>query len=353
MTIQLSKMQGPTILVTGGAGFVGSNLLAALGAEHPDAHLLVIDDLRSSSFANIVEAFDRRGLPPFAGSLHPWTTGDLDWNDLIESVEPGAIFHLAAITDTTVMDEQAMLEANVDGFRDLMIAAASRAIPLVYASSAATYGTPAQTTQREPFPVLAAGRPNNIYGFSKWMMECEHRRLEVEWRDETGDTPHIVGLRYFNVFGPGEARKGKMASMAYQLAQQMLSGKPPRLFSDGSQARDQIHVDDVVSCTIAASADGVSPGVYNLGSGVATSFADVAVAVRDGLGLSEQEFPIDYFEMPEHIRAFYQDFTQADMSQTEQGLGWKPELDPVEALRSYGRWMATTSPAVQADLAAR
>lgn len=331
---------GPTIIVTGGAGFIGSNLAARLAADYPGAELIVIDDLRSSSYANLVEAFARAGLPPFAGSLHAWSTHEADWDDLLEAMSPDVVFHLAAITDTTVMDEQAMLEANVDGFRDLMIATASREIPLVYASSAATYGTLEQTNTRQPFPLDAAGRPNNVYGFSKWLMENEHRRFAREWERQAGQPAHIVGLRYFNVFGPGEARKGKMASIAYQVAQQMLAGKPPRLFSDGSQARDQVHVDDVVSCTIAGSMHGVTPGVYNLGSGRATPFADVAAAVRSGLGLSEDDFPVDYFDMPEHIRAFYQDFTQADMSATAKGLDWTPSVDPLQGLRDYGRWLA-------------
>ena len=340
MALNSGQSEGPTIIVTGGAGFIGSNLVARLAADHPGADLIVIDDLRSSSYANLVEAFARAGLGPFTGSLHAWSTNEVDWDDIIEAMDPDAVFHLAAITDTTVMDERAMLEANVEGFRDLMIATASREIPLVYASSAATYGTLEQTQTRQPFPLDAAGVPNNVYGFSKWLMECEHRRFEREWSTQNGTLPHIVGLRYFNVFGPGEARKGKMASIAYQNAQQMLAGKRPRLFADGSQARDQVHVDDVVSCTIAGSMHGVTPGVYNLGSGRATPFADVAAAVREGLGLSEAEFPIDYFDMPDHIRAFYQDFTQADMSATVSGLNWKPAVDPIEGLRSYGRWLA-------------
>ncbi|MCR9216558.1 MAG: NAD-dependent epimerase/dehydratase family protein [bacterium] len=340
---QTKETTGPTVLVTGGCGFVGSNLVARLAAEHPGADLFVIDDFRSSSFANLVEACDRAGVGPFTGTVHGWSTNEIDWEEVIEAISPDAVFHLAAITDTTVMDERIMLEGNVEGFRDLMIATAGREIPLVYASSAATYGTPPQTGARVPFPVDAAGRPNNIYGFSKWLMECEHRRFAREWEQQSGTTPHIVGLRYFNVFGPGEARKGKMASIAYQLAQQMLAGKRPRLFADGSQARDQVHVDDVVSCTIAGSMHGVRPGVYNLGSGQVTSFADVAAAVREGMGLSESEFPVDYFEMPEHIRAFYQDFTQADMTLTQDGLSWSPGVDPIEGLRSYGRWLADSA----------
>jgi ADP-L-glycero-D-manno-heptose 6-epimerase len=170
------------------------------------------------------------------------------------------------------------------------------------------------------------------------MLECEHRRFASSTPDAW-----IVGLRYFNVFGPGEARKGAMASMAYQLTQQCLAGKSPRLFAHGEQARDQVYVDDVVSCTLAAAGlhnQRVTPGIYNLGSGVATSFADVAQAVRRGLGLRAGQQEIEYFEMPAHIRAFYQDFTQADMSETEKGLHWKPKHGPVEAIEQYAKWMS-------------
>lgn len=325
-------------VVTGGAGFVGSNLVAALAKLDPTGEIIVIDDFRTGSTANIVEAFDREGLAPFSGVVLPVSIEDLDFEPLLESMDVRAFFHLAAITDTTVTDESAMLSINATPMMSIMQACVGAGVPLVYASSAATYGTPPQTASRQAFPLGAAGRPNNVYGFSKWLMECEHRRLA----EALTSPPQIVGLRYFNVFGPGESRKGKMASMAYQLAQQMLSGKSPRLFADGSQSRDQVYVADVVACTLAAAGLGSrpdpAPGIYNLGSGVATSFSAVADAVRRGLGV--RDLPTEYFEMPEHIRAFYQDFTQADMIETTKGLGWTPAHDPISALESYGRFLA-------------
>jgi ADP-L-glycero-D-manno-heptose 6-epimerase len=127
--------------------------------------------------------------------------------------------------------------------------------------------------------------------------------------------------------------------MVYQLAGQMLDGKRPRIFADGSQARDQVYVDDVVDCTMAAAGLGAKkdpvPGVYNLGSGVATSFNQIIGAVRRALGISDRDLPTDFFEMPPSIRAFYQDFTCADMSQTFQGLGWQPRWKPEEAIAAY------------------
>ncbi len=135
-----------------------------------------------------------------------------------------------------------------------------------------------------------------------------------------------------------------MASMVFQLATQMLKGERPRIFQDGSQARDQVYVEDVVDCTIAAAGLGdrkrIEPGVYNLGSGVATSFNEIIAALREALAIPERERPTDYFPMPASIRAFYQDYTGADMTQTERRLGWKPKWKPREAIIEYARYLA-------------
>lgn len=326
----------PTYIVTGGAGFVGSNLVAALLARTPRPYVVVIDNFRSGASANIVEACDRAGVGAFTGEVRAESVPDVMWGWLLEAFRPAAVFHLAAITDTTVMDESLMIRENVHGFEELLEEAHGRSIPVAYASSAATYGSPHHARERVPFPVEAAGQPNNVYGFSKWVMEEQHRRFQGLNPDA-----RVVGLRYFNVFGPGESRKGKMASMVHQLALQALGGKRPRIFEDGSQARDQVAVEDVVSCTLAAAGLGErkepASGVYNLGSGRTTSYNQIVDAVREGLGVSAQELPTDYFPMPESIRAFYQDYTCADMSQTTRGLGWSPRCDPHESMVKYVR----------------
>jgi ADP-L-glycero-D-manno-heptose 6-epimerase len=333
----------PTYIVTGGAGFVGANLVAALLARTPRPYVVVVDNFRSGSFANIVEACERAGVGPFRGEVRADSLPDVAWGWLLESFTPAAVFHLAAITDTTVADEALMIRENVHGFEELLEDAHQREIPVVYASSAATYGSPPQARERVPFPVEAAGKPNNVYGFSKWLMEEQHRRFQAAHADA-----RVVGLRYFNVFGPGESRKGKMASMVYQLATQAIAGKRPRIFEDGSQARDQIHVDDVVSCTLAAAGIGErsdpEPGVYNLGSGRTTSYNQIVDAVREGLGVSARELPADYFPMPEAIRAFYQDYTCADMSRTVRGLGWGPSCDPHASMVQYVRHLKAAGP---------
>lgn len=326
-------------IVTGGAGFVGSNLVAELARRDPEARLTVIDPMRSGSFANLVEAFDRAGVGPFRGEVFADSAHELDWAGIQADRPPAAVFHLGAITDTTVADEREMLAGNVSGFRDMLEACAELGCPLVYASSAATYGSPAPGREGEPFAERDAGRPNNVYGFSKWMMDVEADRYQAERAEASHPPAWVVGLRYFNVFGPGESRKGSMASMAYQLAQQLLSGQRPRLFEFGEQRRDFVHVGDVVDATLAAAGIGGRsdpvPGVYNVGSGRASSFNEILAAVREGVGVTEAERPTEYIPMPERIRAFYQGFTLADLSRATSAIGWSPARDPLEETLAY------------------
>lgn len=336
-----------TYLVTGGCGFIGANLVAALQKRAPGSRVIVIDSMRTGTFGNLVAACERAG-GVFEGEVLAQSIREVFWEDLLERLAPSAMFHLGAITDTTVDDESEMIEENAgETWGEMMLACAERSVPLVYASSAATYGTPPQTEARQPFPESAAGKPNNVYGFSKWLMETAHRRFDAAWTGEHEKRPWIVGLRYFNVFGPGEAAKGKMASMAYQLTRPILTGGRPKLFEFGEQARDQVYVDDIVGITLAGAGDAVpggrkdpEPGVYNAGSGRATSFEAVAEAVREGLGIARGERPTEFIPMPASIRRFYQDFTCADMTLAERGLGFKPACDPAESVRSYARWLA-------------
>jgi ADP-L-glycero-D-manno-heptose 6-epimerase len=326
-------------IVTGGCGFIGSNLVGELQRREANCRVIVVDDFRSGRFDVLVSSCDRVAREPFRGELIPEPAHMIDWSELVAGERPRAVFHMGAVTDTTMDDQAEMMRANTQGFDEMLLACADDAVPLVYASSAATYGTPPEAHEHAPFPEPSAGRPENVYGFSKWVMENIHRRFAERWVAEGEATPHAVGLRFFNVFGPGEEAKGKMASMARQLALRMLAGERPRLFTAGEQVRDQVAVEDVVSCVLAGAEQGVTPGAYNLGSGRATSFNEVCDAVREGLGFREDERPTEYFDMPDAIRAFYQSFTQADMTATREALGWAPSHDPVEALRAYGAWM--------------
>ena len=322
-------------IVTGGAGFIGSNLIGELIRRDPGAAILCVDDCRSGSCANVVDACRRLAGVAYPGDFLARSTGEVDWSELLDDVQPTAVYDLAAITDTTVDDEQAMIDCNVEGFRSILFSCIETSTPLVYASSAATYGSPVAGRDREAFDESAAGEPNNVYGFSKWIMENLHRTVATECSSVGAEDPAVVGLRFFNVFGPGESHKGAMASLAFQLSRQILAGKNPRLFTAGEQARDQVYVMDVVECLIAGAQPNATGGVYNCGSGEATTFNDLADAVRQGLGVSAADRPTEYFEMPASVRAFYQDYTCAEMSHTKEGLGWSPRFDPKSAIAKY------------------
>ena len=325
-------------LITGGAGFVGSNLARTLQQREPEADLLIVDDMRTGTFANLSSEGDAGGGGggggeggggwSYRGDFIARPLGEVDIAELIDGFEPHVVFHQASITDTTVDDEAAMIRDNVEPFEELIAACFASGRRLVWASSAATYGIEAggAASAERPFKLDDAGHPANVYGFSKWIMENLHRRAQR--RDKKFP---IVGLRYFNVFGPGEGNKGHMASMIRKLALDMIAGERPRIFADGEQARDHIHVDDVVACTLAAAEPDARPGIYNLGTGVATSFNDVVASINRTLDTDLQP---DYIDNP---YTFYQSYTCADLTQTRKAFNWTPKIPTAEGIAQYVR----------------
>jgi len=214
------------ILVTGGAGFIGSNLTLALQAKFPAARIVVVDDFRSGDFRNL------RG---FRGDFVAADISRLDWAEQFGATTFDAIFHEASITDTTVHDQLLQAHDNIEGFRRLLRFAEPTKTPVVYASSAATYGIAAGANREDQPPA-----PANIYAFSKVQLDNLARdcsRRHPSW--------HIVGLRYFNVYGPREPHKQAAASMIYQLYCQMKAGRRPRVFRAGEQKRNFVYVKDV------------------------------------------------------------------------------------------------------------
>jgi len=283
------------IILTGGAGFIGSNLLGALNANGV-TDVLVVDrvgdssrnlkDLRFSDFMR-PEEFRRaieRGILP----------------NRIE-----AIFHQGACADTTCTDGRYMIENNFTFSKLILQFALASRIPLVYASSAAVYGSSSAFA-----PTRENERPLNLYGLSKLAFD-DHVRSVVARSEST-----VAGLRYFNVYGPRESHKGKMASMVYQLYRQLKSSGRARLFegtggyADGGQRRDFVLVGDVVRVNLALSEGPVRRGVFNVGTGHARSFNDVANTLIARLGAGA----IDYVPVPENLVDKYQSFTQAELS---------------------------------------
>ena len=283
------------IILTGGAGFIGSNLLGALNASGV-SDVLVVDRVGDSS-RNL------RHLR-FAELMRPEQLAlAIEHKTLPNRIE--AIFHQGACADTTCTDGRYMIENNFTFSKSILQFALANKIPLVYASSAAVYGSSSAFA-----PSRENERPLNLYGLSKLAFD-NHVRSVAAKSEST-----VAGLRYFNVYGPRESHKGKMASMVYQLYRQLKSSGRARLFkgtggyADGEQRRDFVFVGDVVRVNLALADGPVRHGVFNVGTGQARSFNDVANIVIARLGAGA----IDYVPVPENVLDKYQSFTQADLS---------------------------------------
>jgi ADP-L-glycero-D-manno-heptose 6-epimerase len=301
------------LLITGGAGFIGSNLVLELQERFPNSRLTVIDDFRSGDFKN---------LAGYRGDFVAANLAELNWREQFGEEKFDAIFHLASITDTTNHDQFEQVHDNVESFRRILNFGRPNKTQIIYASSAATYGAAAEASVESNGAV-----PANVYAFSKAIMDNLATRVATENRDWI-----IIGLRYFNVYGPREAHKGVPASMVYHLSKQMKGGQRPRIFKHGEQRRDFVYVKDVVAGSI-RSLDAKSSGIFNLGFGQARSFNELISVLNDSLKTSLEP---DYFDNP---HAHYQNFTQADLTNARNALGYAPQF-PLEAgVADYMKWL--------------
>jgi ADP-L-glycero-D-manno-heptose 6-epimerase len=289
------------ILVTGGAGFIGSNLHAALAGRGLET--VVVDRLRDQGkWRNLAHHPPTRLLPPDA--LDDFLAG----HPPIEMV-----FHLGAISSTTATDGDLVWATNVELSLRLWQWCAARGTRLVYASSAATYGDGAAGFD-DDIAALSGLRPRNLYGWSKHAFDLHVARMLA-----TGEPrpPQWVGLKFFNVYGPNEYHKAGMISVVKVKYDDIVAGHKPLLFrsdrpgmADGEQSRDFIWVGDVVDVMLwLLDTSGVS-GLFNLGTGTARSYRDLAQAVCVAAGV---EPGVSFIDMPASLRGHYQSFTRADM----------------------------------------
>jgi ADP-L-glycero-D-manno-heptose 6-epimerase len=301
------------LIVTGGAGFIGSNLTLGLQEKFPKARLTVIDDFRSGDFKNLIG---------YKGDFVAQDLAGFDWQAQFGDEKFDAIFHLASITDTTNHNQFQQVHDNVESFRRLLRFARPNKTRVIFASSASTYGSTDQASVE-----TNGAAPANVYAFSKAIMD----NVAARAANETSDWV-IVGLRYFNVYGPREAHKGVPASMVYHLSKQMKAGRRPRIFKQGEQKRDFVYVKDIVAGSISALEAKVS-GIYNLGFGKARTFNELVEILNKSLGTN---FDADYIDNP---HAHYQNFTQADLSNVRSSLGYEPKYPLEEGVRDYMKWL--------------
>jgi ADP-L-glycero-D-manno-heptose 6-epimerase len=314
------------LLVTGGAGFIGSNVVASLN-EAGCADIAVNDVLGSDGKWHNLASRQLADFVPLA-DLPRWLDGrKLD-----------GVVHLGAISSTTTADGDAVIETNFRLSLRLLDWCAATRTPFIYASSAATYGDgSAGFSDDNSLEALKRLKPMNLYGWSKHLFDLAVVERAVR-REKL--PPQWAGLKFFNVFGPNEYHKGEMMSLVAKRFDDAKAGKPIRLFkshragvADGEQMRDFIYVDDAVSVVRWLLDTPAVSGIFNVGTGKARSFRDLIEAMFAALG---REPAIEYIDMPESIRDSYQYFTQAETDNLRRA-GYNADFTTLEA--AVGRYV--------------
>jgi len=310
-----------TILITGGAGFIGSNLAFYFQDNFPESHIVIFDCFRSEetfSNGNLKSFGHYKNLIGFHGDI---ICGDLNSQTDIQKLQHyyfDYIFHEAAISDTRVYDQKIIMQTNVNSFYTILEMAKKMSSVLVYASSAATYGS-------QPSPqTVGKEDPENPYGFSKYAMDQIAYKMMQE-----NPSMSIVGLKYFNVYGAREFFKDKTSSTVIQFGHQILAGKTPRLFEGSDEiVRDFVYIKDVIQANIKA-CNPKQSGVYNVGTSKPRSFQDIADILQEELGT---DYGTEYFPNP---FTGYQMHTQADISTSIENLGYTPEWELEAGIHDY------------------
>ncbi|MBS0287599.1 MAG: ADP-glyceromanno-heptose 6-epimerase [Proteobacteria bacterium] len=307
------------IIVTGGAGFIGSNIVKGLN-QRGIKDILVVDDLTDGTkFTNLasLEIADYLDKEDFLRRIQQ---KDHFGNDI------QAVFHEGACSTTTEWDGRFMMKNNYEYSKELLDYCLARGVNFLYASSAAVYGD--GTVFKEE---RAHECPLNVYGYSKYLFDQHVRKILPKAKSQ------IVGFRYFNVYGPNEQHKGSMASVAWHLNQQLPKNGMVKLFEgcdgygNGEQRRDFVYVDDVVSVNLWFMDNPNISGIYNVGTGKSQPFNDVAKAVIDW----HKKGHLEYIPFPEHLKGRYQSFTEADISNLRKAGYNKPFKTVEEGVKAY------------------
>jgi ADP-L-glycero-D-manno-heptose 6-epimerase len=313
------------ILVTGGAGFIGSNIVASL--NEAGRNDVVVNDILGTDgkWRNLAKRQLADAVSP--ADLFRW----------LEGRKLDAVIHMGAISSTTATDGDLVLETNFRLSLKLLDWCTENRTPFIYASSAATYGDGEVGFDDDWSPdALKRLRPMNLYGWSKHLFDQALVERHVK---RANLPPQWAGLKFFNVFGPNEYHKGTMASVLCRVFDEAKSGKPVRLFkshkdgiADGDQRRDFIYVDDVIAVVRWLLDTPKVSGIFNVGTGKARSFRDMIEAMFASLGRAPN---IEYIDMPEQIRDSYQYFTQSEVGHLRKA-GYNAGFTPLEdAVKDY------------------
>lgn len=313
------------IIVTGGAGFIGSNIVKALN-QRGRTDILVVDDLTDGTkFKNIsdCEIGDYLDYEDFLEKI-------ISDPDQLSEVKVDAIFHQGACSTTTEWNGRYMMDNNYEYSKTLLHYCLESKTPFIYASSASVYGAGKVFKEEREFE-----NPLNVYGYSKFLFDQYVRRILPTAKSQ------VVGLRYFNVYGPRENHKGGMASVAFHFNNQILNDGVVKLFSgcdgyaDGEQVRDFIYVDDAVAVNLWFFDHANKSGIFNTGTGRSESFNAVANAVIN----FHQRGKIQYIPFPENLRGRYQSFTQADVENLRTAGFELPFKTVAEGVQAYLEWL--------------
>jgi ADP-L-glycero-D-manno-heptose 6-epimerase len=319
------------ILITGGAGFIGSQLALEIQNKFPNWIITIFDKFNSLEKrinGNYKYFGDYKNI---LGLNVDIIVGDLANSDdlkLIFERKFDIIFHQGAISDTTELNQEEVLRINTLSFVKILDHCIKNNIKLVYASSAGTYGNTIS-----PNKVGFGEKPENIYGFSKLQMDIVSRNRIIN-----NNNAHVVGLRYFNVYGPGELYKRKTSSMILQLAKQALDFRKVRLFKFGEQRRDFVYINDVVEANLVALNS--KSGIYNVGFGISRSFNDIISSLEIELGF---KISIDYFDNPYN---FYQNNTCADLETNKSYFPYSPKYSLEDGIKEYAKVIMNYSPEI-------
>ncbi|WP_424140740.1 ADP-glyceromanno-heptose 6-epimerase [Roseomonas chloroacetimidivorans] len=316
------------ILLTGAAGFIGSNLLARLN-EVGMTDVVICDVLGTEGKWRNLRNHEFNDFVPI-GALKDW---------LGQAPELEAVIHLGANSDTTASDGDEVMDHNFACSLMLWRYCTAAKIPLIYASSAATYGNgEAGFLDQDTPDFLAMLRPLNLYGWSKHIFD---RRVARELEQGRPAPLRWYGLKFFNVYGPNEYHKGHMRSGVFNVTSAVLRGEPARLFAsdrpdfaDGGQSRDFVFVNDICDVMVWLLRSAAPSGLYNVGSGKARSWADLARAVFAALG---KQPAIEFMPMPDALRGRYQYWTEADISKLRTAGYNKPMTSLEEGVSRYVR----------------